>query len=89
MIALTLTELTQAIDGQLFGENSTIDAISTDSRALNAGDVFLALQGPNFDGHKFVQQAAEQGCSAVIVQQFYDEIAIAQVVVAEDRKSVV
>lgn len=87
MIALTLTELTQAIGGQLFGENLTIDAISTDSRALNAGDVFLALQGPNFDGHKFVQQAAEQGCSAVIVQQFYDEIAIAQVVVADTHQA--
>ena len=87
MIALTLTELTQAVDGQLFGENLTINAISTDSRALNAGDVFLALQGPNFDGHKFVKQASEQGCSAVIVQQFYDEIAMAQVVVADTHQA--
>lgn len=87
MIALTLTELAQTVDGQLYGEDLTINAISTDSRALNAGDVFLALKGPNFDGHKFIKQAAEQGCSAVIVQQAFNDINIAQVVVADTHQA--
>ena len=60
MIALTLIELAQAVNGELIGENITINAIGTDSRALRAGDVFLALQGPNFDGHKFLTQALWQ-----------------------------
>lgn len=87
MISLTLTELSQAVNGQLWGENLTINAISTDSRALKAGDVFLALQGPNFDGHKFLSQASELGCSAVIVQQANHELTIAQIVVKDTHQA--
>ena len=87
MISLTLIEIAEAINGQLTGEDLTINAISTDSRALNAGDVFLALQGPNFDGHRFVAQASELGCSAVIVQQAQQDISIAQIVVADTHQA--
>ncbi|MFT6584212.1 MAG: UDP-N-acetylmuramoyl-tripeptide--D-alanyl-D-alanine ligase [Cognaticolwellia sp.] len=83
MIALTLTELSQVINGELIGEDLTIHAISTDSRALKPGDVFLALQGPNFDGHKFLSQASALGCSAVIVQKAQADLTIAQVVVKD------
>ena len=87
MIPLTLIELSTAINGQLLGESLTINAISTDSRALQAGDVFLALQGPNFDGHKFLTQASELGCSAVIVQKAQAELNIAQIVVADTHQA--
>ena len=87
MISLTLTELSTAINGQLLGESLTIKAISTDSRALKAGDVFLALQGPNFDGHKFLTQASELGCSAVIVQKAQENLNIAQIVVEDTHKA--
>jgi len=87
MISLTLTELSQAVNGQLLGENLTINAISTDSRALKTGDVFLALQGPNFDGHKFLSQASELGCSAAIVQQANHELTIAQIVVKDTHQA--
>ncbi len=87
MITLTLTELSSAINGDLIGENLTINAISTDSRALNAGDVFLALKGPNFDGHKFLTQASELGCSAVIVQQVQAGLGIAQIVVKDTHQA--
>tara|TARA_R110000737_G_scaffold53907_9_gene75797 strand:- start:984 stop:2384 length:1401 start_codon:yes stop_codon:yes gene_type:complete len=87
MISLTLSELALAIGGQLIGENLTINAISTDSRALKSGDVFLALQGPNFDGHKFLTQASELGCSAVIVQKPQDRLNIAQIVVKDTHQA--
>ena len=87
MIPLTLTEISQAVGGQLIGENLTVNAISTDSRALQANDVFLALKGPNFDGHKFVSQANELGCSAVIVQEIQNNITIAQIVVPDTHKA--
>ena len=87
MISLTLKEISKAISGQLLGENLTIKAISTDSRALKAGDVFLALQGPNFDGHKFLTQASELGCSAVIVQKAQVNLTIAQIVVEDTHKA--
>ncbi len=42
-------------------------AITTDSRRLKAGDVFLALRGEHFDGHAFVEDAAAKGAIAAIV----------------------
>jgi len=41
--------------------------VATDTRALERGDVFLALRGERFDGHAFVSQALQQGASAAIV----------------------
>lgn len=42
-------------------------AISTDTRTLQPGDAFLALSGPNFDGHDHLQAAFKQGASLAIV----------------------
>lgn len=41
-------------------------SISIDTRTLQIGEWFLALVGPRFDGHDFLQQASERGCSGVI-----------------------
>lgn len=51
MITLNLTDIAGVTEGKLVGDNIAIDAIGTDSRALTKGQVFLALKGPNFDGH--------------------------------------
>ena len=40
--------------------------ISTDTRTLGPGDVFVALEGDRFDGHAFVGQAVAEGCAAVV-----------------------
>ena len=42
---------------------------SVDTRTQNAGDVFFALRGPNFDGHNFVNAALENGAAAVVVER--------------------
>ncbi|REL28074.1 UDP-N-acetylmuramoyl-tripeptide--D-alanyl-D-alanine ligase [Thalassotalea euphylliae] len=84
MIPLTLSEIATATGGELIGENITINAISTDSRALASEQVFLALKGPNFDGHKFVEQVAELGGVAVIVDHPV-ATSLPQVVVADTR----
>ncbi len=49
--------------------NQTITRISTDSRTLQSGDLFVPIRGDNFDGHKFVEQAAERGASGALVEQ--------------------
>ncbi|MTV47309.1 Mur ligase domain-containing protein, partial [Streptococcus pneumoniae] len=40
---------------------------NADTRTVCEGEVFLALQGPNFDGHTFLQQAKDKGAIAAIV----------------------
>ncbi|SES99992.1 UDP-N-acetylmuramoyl-tripeptide--D-alanyl-D-alanine ligase [Thalassotalea agarivorans] len=67
MISLSLSEIATAVSGELIGKDITIESVTTDSRALTHGDVFLALKGANFDGHRFVEQVLAQGASAVIV----------------------
>src|SRR6266568_8399031 len=49
-------------DGKVF-----IDKISTDSRTLKRGELFVALRGENFDGHNFVESAANAGAAGAIV----------------------
>lgn len=43
--------------------------ISTDSRSINTGDVFVALKGEQFDGHDYLEQAIERGAKAAIVSR--------------------
>src|SRR5438094_6796824 len=45
----------------------SIDKISTDSRALKRGELFVALHGENFDGHNFVESAAKAGAAGAVV----------------------
>jgi UDP-N-acetylmuramoyl-tripeptide--D-alanyl-D-alanine ligase len=43
--------------------------VSIDSRSLNAGDLFVALRGPNHDGHAFVATALQRGAAAAMVDR--------------------
>jgi UDP-N-acetylmuramoyl-tripeptide--D-alanyl-D-alanine ligase len=47
--------------------NVSIDKISTDSRTLKRGELFVALRGENFDGHKFIEAAVKTGAAGAIV----------------------
>jgi UDP-N-acetylmuramoyl-tripeptide--D-alanyl-D-alanine ligase len=49
------------------GQGSVATGVSTDSRKVNAGDLFFALKGPNFDGHAFVKDVLAKGASGVVV----------------------
>ena len=43
--------------------------VSTDSRTLQAGQLFFALSGPNFNGNQFAKKALEKGAIAVVVDE--------------------
>ena len=86
MIPLLLSELAKAADGKLVGEDKTIHQLVTDSRALTVGDVFLALKGTNFDGHRFLEQASKSGCSAAIVDH-HCQLDIPQIIVSDTHQA--
>jgi UDP-N-acetylmuramoyl-tripeptide--D-alanyl-D-alanine ligase len=46
-----------------------VSKVSTDSRTLQPGDLFVPLQGENFDGHKFIRQASERGAVGAMVEE--------------------
>ena len=86
MIPLFLSDIANAVNGQLHGENVQINSITTDSRTLKKGDLFLALKGDNFDGHKFIEQAETIGCSALIVDHLVTS-SLAQIIVEDTHKA--
>ena len=49
--------------------SDTVTQVSTDSRALKGGELFLALKGDRFDGHEFIDAAAEAGVAGIVVSQ--------------------
>lgn len=48
--------------------------VSIDSRTITPGDLFIALAGPNFDGHDFVAQALARGAAAAVVSRLPDGV---------------
>ena len=67
----TLKEVLKATKGILISGASanTFYGISTDSRLVNKGNMFVALIGERFDGHNFVQKAVDQGAAGILVQE--------------------
>ncbi len=59
--------------------------ISTDTRTIKQGDIFLALSGDNFDGHDYAQMAMEKGAVALIVERELTNINLPQLVVSDAR----
>lgn len=67
-----LSQAAQALGVPFSGRDVEFTAVSTDSRAVRRGDLFVALKGERFDGHGFVAQAAAAGASAALVEQGRD-----------------
>jgi UDP-N-acetylmuramoyl-tripeptide--D-alanyl-D-alanine ligase len=85
MIApLSLKILQQEFSWQLIGANCSFVSISTDTRTLRSGDLYVALLGENFDGHDFIAEAIEQGACAVLSSKKMP-IAIPQLIVEDTR----
>ncbi len=79
-----LSTVASWLDARLQGGDSEFFGVSTDSRAIEAGMLFIALRGPNHDGHEHVASALEKGAAAALVERPVD-IAIPQLVVDDTR----
>jgi UDP-N-acetylmuramoyl-tripeptide--D-alanyl-D-alanine ligase len=66
-LVFKLSAAARAIGVQLRGADAQISRVSTDSRDVRPGDLFVAIKGPRFDGHDFVEQALRQGAAAAMV----------------------
>jgi len=62
-----LSQVAAAVGGRLLGADVALDGVSTDTRAIAAGQLFIALRGDNFDAHDFLAPAVTSGASALLV----------------------
>ena len=90
MVSMTLDEVRAAVRSPRDPEKPlpdvSVSAVSTDTRAIEAGSLFVALRGENFDGHDFLQAAEQAGAAAAIVEA-EGEVSIPQIVVPDTRRS--
>jgi UDP-N-acetylmuramoyl-tripeptide--D-alanyl-D-alanine ligase len=86
MIPISLAQLANVTQGHLVGDDKVISAVSTDTRNIEPGALFVAINGVRFDAHEFVEQAMSNGASALLVEKSLD-IDAPQVVVADTTKA--
>ena len=88
-VKMDVLSAAQAMSGKLAGENAMFAGVSTDSRAVAAGELFIALRGDKFDGHDFVSVARERGAAAAVVDAAGAEamsgVGLPLIVVADTR----
>jgi UDP-N-acetylmuramoyl-tripeptide--D-alanyl-D-alanine ligase len=82
---LTMAELADAIGVNLAGpvRDIVLCGISTDTRSLVPGDVFVALVGENFDGHSYLGEAVRKGASSVVVSRHTEQLAVPELLVPD------
>ena len=79
---LHLQKIADALGGRLLGADGAFDGVGSDTRTLQPGQLFVALQGPNFDGHDYIAAAAARGAVAVLVAREV-KTELPQIVVAD------
>lgn len=65
---MTVQEAAHIIGAGWNGKDAYFKGVSTDSRTVQEGDLFVALSGDKFDGHKFIASAIEKGAVAAMVE---------------------
>src|SRR5690606_27170238 len=90
MNPMPLARIAQWTGGRLQGDDVLVDALVTDTRALDLDDgraaLFVALHGERFDGHDHVARAADRGVRAALVSRVVDG-PLPQVLVADTGRA--
>jgi UDP-N-acetylmuramoyl-tripeptide--D-alanyl-D-alanine ligase len=77
-----LSEIASWVGGNVVGNDVFVDGVSTDTRTITPGSLFVALRGERYDAHEFVATARERGATAALVERTVDAD-MPQIVVAD------
>ena len=81
-----LSDIVPATGGRLLGVDREISGVSTDTRSVAAGQLFVALRGERFDAHDFLDQAVASGAAALLVSDAARVPAGATALVVDDTR---
>lgn len=84
MIPVSLKTLAEITGGTLYGSDLTLSDVTTDTRKVTAGSLFVALVGERFDAHDFADDAIANGAQALLVSKHLP-VAVPQVLVEDTR----
>jgi UDP-N-acetylmuramoyl-tripeptide--D-alanyl-D-alanine ligase len=85
---MRLAEAAAALGGRSSGGDVLFSGVSTDSRSLRDGDLFVALRGDRFDGHEFLKAAASARAAAAMVDsRYHGEYPVPALVVEDTKRS--
>ena len=83
---MDLRDAANAMQGKLHGATRRFSGVSTDSRAVQPGELFVALKGERFDAHEYLPEAQRRGAVAAVTARVVElQPQIPQVVVADTR----
>lgn len=82
----SLAQAAVCMNGELHGKDRQFHGVSTDTRSIRDGELFFALQGPNFDGHEYVSRAKANGAAGAVVSRLVDDD-IAQITVDDAKRA--
>lgn len=74
MQTMTINEIKNAIKGKVYNrtQEDPVTGISTDSRSISEGDLYIPIRGEKFDGHDFIKQAMQNGAIASLTEREED-----------------
>jgi hypothetical protein len=85
-VLMSLDDVARAVGGMVYGSRVGISGVSTDSRAVATGDLFVAIVGERFDGHSYVEEAMRRGAVAALTAHRVEaRLPIPQVVDGDTR----
>ncbi|MFJ7885742.1 UDP-N-acetylmuramoyl-tripeptide--D-alanyl-D-alanine ligase [Pseudomonas sp. NPDC096917] len=84
---LLLSEIAATLNGRLVSADSRFNGVSIDSRAITQNQLFIALTGPRFDGHDYLNEVAAKGAVAALVEREVPESTLPQLVVKNTREA--
>jgi len=76
--------IAQAVTGDIIGDDVSVCGVSTDTRRIAKNELFIALTGPNFDGHDYLKSAEHANAAAVLVAKKMDT-SLPQILVNDTR----
>jgi len=83
---MQLLDAARALGARLTGGDARFTGVSTDSRAIGRGELFIALRGERFDGHAFLEQAKVAGAAAALIDARYAGPVPMPALVVEDTR---
>ena len=84
---MRLSEAARALPGRLVGPDVDIAGVTTDSRRVGAGELFVAIAGERFDGHDYVAEALRRGAAAALVSRVIEDAAPFSQLVVDDTRA--